>query len=218
MCSKLGNIFENTKENMNDPLTNIEWQWLCIIIGELLGIDFTRLYLKAEEDSNFIFKPICCIAAKLGNEHLNKELSVNILSYNFTSELVDVDVKITTIHQKILDSNHIISFSQYMKRRIQKLERMLDNLDNNSTQMISVSRYMKEKQDYIKQIENLEKEANEYIGQIDAFEKEKNTYIEIIKDFNEEIKNLKSRYVIYIYLFIIYKIYTQIKNSAGLLR
>ncbi|CAG8564393.1 28774_t:CDS:2, partial [Gigaspora margarita] len=112
----------------------------------------------AEEDSNFIFKPICCIAVKLNNERLGKELLANALSYNFKYELLDVDVKNTNIYQKILGSNHIISFSQYMKHQIQKLERMLDSLDNNLIPKISVSSYIKEKQNYIKQIENLEKE------------------------------------------------------------
>ncbi|CAG8854216.1 1891_t:CDS:1, partial [Gigaspora margarita] len=141
-----------------------------------------------EEDSNFIFKPICCIAAKLDNEHLGKELFANVLSYNFKSELLDVNIKNTNIHQKILGANHINSFSQYVKHRIQKLERMLDNLDNNSTPNISVSSYIKEKQDYIKQIENLEKEVSEYNRKIDAFKNEKNMYIKQIKKLNKEIK------------------------------
>ncbi|CAG8764092.1 18002_t:CDS:2 [Cetraspora pellucida] len=97
---KIGDIFENTKETMNDPLTNTELQWLCITIGKLLDIDFMRLYLKTEEDSDFIFKPICHIAAKLENEHSDKELCVNIPSYNFTSELLDVNVE-NTIHRNI---------------------------------------------------------------------------------------------------------------------
>ncbi|KAF0440114.1 hypothetical protein F8M41_004092 [Gigaspora margarita] len=111
----------------------------------------------SEEDSNFIFKPICCIAAKLNNEHLGKELLANALSYNFKYELLDIDIKNTNIYQKILGSNHIISFSQYMKHQIQKLERMFDSLDNNSTPKISVSSYIKEKQKYIKQIKILKK-------------------------------------------------------------
>ncbi|CAG8834625.1 7927_t:CDS:2, partial [Racocetra persica] len=132
-------------------------QFLCIKIGIFLDIDFTRLYLKSEEDSDFIFKPIYYIAAKLENENLDRKFNVNVKSYDFASELLNINFKNTTIHQQILDANDISSFSKYMKQRIQRLERMLNNLDNNSTQNISISRFIKKEQDYIRQIENLEK-------------------------------------------------------------
>ncbi|CAG8811244.1 24950_t:CDS:2 [Gigaspora margarita] len=164
----------------------------------MLFIDFTRLYLKLQEDSDFIFKPICRIAVMIEKEHeyIDQELSTNVLSFNFTSELLNIDMKNATIHQKILDANNIInirSFSQYMKHRIQKLETMLDNLDNNLTSNISASRYVKENQNYTRKIETLEKEACEYNKKIDSFEKDEGKYIKKIKKLNQEINDLKSR-------------------------
>ncbi|CAG8548555.1 211_t:CDS:2 [Gigaspora margarita] len=85
-----------------------------------------------------------------------------------------------------------ITFSQYTKCRIQRLEEILDNLDNNSAQNISVSRYKKDKQNYIEQIKSLENKTSKYIRQIKVYETEKNTYIKRLKDLNKEVKSLKS--------------------------
>ncbi|CAG8705429.1 18866_t:CDS:2 [Gigaspora margarita] len=115
------------------------------------------------------------------------------MSYDFTSEFLNINIKNTTIYQNILNTNNISSFSQYIKCRIQSLERMINNLDNNSNQNIFISRYNKEKQRFISQIEDLKKENLEYISQIVEFKKGKKEYQKQIKRYIKEIDEFKSR-------------------------
>ncbi|RIB07334.1 hypothetical protein C2G38_2214722 [Gigaspora rosea] len=159
---------------MNQPLTNLEQQWLCIIIGRRLKFNINKLYIRVLEDPYFIFEVFYYLAITIAaiSEDIYY-LDINIVENQFIEEVKtlpkyfsEVDHLETSIDKSIFVEDSIVTFNQYTRYRIERLEQFINFLENQENVPISKLRKVQnEYQDQItfleNQIKNLETENHE---------------------------------------------------------
>ncbi|CAG8524731.1 7961_t:CDS:2, partial [Dentiscutata heterogama] len=198
---KLENVFE-TRKCMNKPLTKIEMQWLCIIIGRHLKFNINKIYFRVLEDPYFIFKVLYYLAitivavledsSYLDIDKVEKELIKEVET--LPEDVSVIDHSKASIDKSIFVKDNIVTFDQFIRYRIESLEQFINCFENQ--EKIPISRLREEQNNYqshIKFLENQIKdlEARNHEKEINLDEKINIKIKELIQLDNKKDKKTK---------------------------
>ncbi|CAG8806289.1 14984_t:CDS:2, partial [Dentiscutata erythropus] len=141
---KLENVFE-TRKCMNKPLTKIEMQWLCVIIGRHLKFNINKIYFRVLEDPYFIFKVLYYLAITIAAVLEDSSyLDIDKVEEEFIKEVETLpeDVSVidhskASIDKSIFVEDNIVTFDQFIRYRIESLEQFINCFENQEKTPIS---------------------------------------------------------------------------------